>query len=236
MKRIFYLLIFVLALNINSNAQSFTMQKDTVNSLMQSYLFDQYNYVRNMTNDTIRVSWKVFAHNLPQDWIDNGNYGLCDNQLCYLKNILTGTTQTTLPIDAGDSSVFKGQFDGSSAQVTTTGVYYYAVELSHNTTKDTAVFTIGKWPASVSSVNGSTEKVLVYPNPAKNDLNVVFDKSMNVRNIAIYNLVGKQVSNFKVTGNSGAKLDIEKIPSGVYFLRLIDNSGRVTATRRFTHQ
>lgn len=237
MKRIFYLFIFMLALNINSNAQSFTMHTDTVRSLLKNYQVDQYNFIRNNTSDTITVSWKVFAHNLPQDWVDSVKYGLCDNVTCYNNSILGGSVQTTDPISAGDSSLFKGQLSGESPAVVSTGMFYYAAELWRNTDIDTAVFVIGEWPASVNKVNANTaEKVLVYPNPAKSDLNVVFDKSMNIRYIAIYNLVGKQVSNFKVTGNSSAKLDINNIPSGVYFLRLIDGSGRVAASRRFTHQ
>lgn len=222
----------------SAKAQSFELHTDTVRTLLQDYLVDQYNYVKNLTNDTIHVSWKIFAHNLPQDWVDYASWGLCDNVLCYDKAALSGTIQLTDAIGVGDSCLFKGQMNGSSPSVTTKGEFYYAAEVSHGTTVDTAVFVISEWATNVPGVSGSANNVTLYPNPAKDELNVQFDKNSGVKSIAIYNLVGKQVSSFRVSPNSSGnvKLDINTVPSGVYFLRLKDNTGRVLATRRFTHQ
>ena len=47
-------------------------------------------------------------------------------------------------------------------------------------------------------------------------------------------MIGKPVMVYRVTGNS-AKLNIESLPSGVYFVRMADAQGKVT-TRKFTHQ
>lgn len=86
----------------------------------------------------------------------------------------------------------------------------------------------------IASMRGN-DGIAVYPNPAYGELNVLFDINTGIRNITVYNLIGKAITVYKVNGNS-AKLDTENLPSGIYFIRLIDGQGRVVATRKFTHQ
>lgn len=225
----------VLLIAGNVNAQSFSVDHDTVSHELRSYQIDEYNYIHNLESNPIQVKWKIYAHNLPQDWIDNADWGLCDNIQCYDKSVLAGGTQTTDPIAIGDKCLFKGQINGGRSGVTSKGLYYYATELWEGTTKDTAVFVLFQWPTNVVAVTKFQDDVILYPNPARAELNVIFNKGANIKNVAIYNLVGKQVGSYRVNGSS-AKLDIDGIPSGIYYIRLIDNTGRVTATRRFTHQ
>ena len=237
MKRIVLILTILFTLSVGaSKAQTIVATKDTVKNLLQNYLIEQYSYIKNTHNDSIKISWRIYSHNLPQDWIDNAQFGLCDNVTCYSKAILGGSTQITANIPVGDSTLFKGQLNGANAGVTSKGTFYYAAEAWNATTRDTVVFIVSEWPASVSKISElKNNEVVMYPNPAKDELNVLYDKNAGIKNIAIYNLVGKQVSIFRV-GGSSAKLDISNIPSGVYFIRLIDAGGQVTATRRFTHQ
>lgn len=223
----------VMAFSLNANAQSFTMPKDTLEFVPYAYT-EVSNNVTNTTSDTITISWKIYSHNLPQNWIDNSNFGLCDNQLCYTAGILAGSTQKTLPIQANASDVFKLQIDGSGFPATTVPLYI-AVELTHNTTIDTTVFLINRFTTNVKGVSNTSADVSVYPNPAQSDLNVTFDRKMGVEKVAIYNLIGKKVKSYRVTGES-AKLNISDTPSGIYFVRFMNNSGQVLATRRFTHQ
>jgi hypothetical protein len=84
------------------------------------------------------------------------------------------------------------------------------------------------------SVQGKND-VILYPNPASNYLNVIFNPDAGIKNIAIYNLIGRVVSVFRVSGNS-AKLDIDNTPSGIYFVRLMTDQGEIIATRKFTRQ
>lgn len=237
MRKIVYLLFLPLTFAVNSaSAQDFTMQHDTVKIAGTGYL-DIYNYINNNTSDTIRVSWRIIDETLPQSWKDHAEFGLCDNVLCYTKAILGGSMQTTDTISAGKQTLFKMQIDLSPATVTATGntPVYVTAELTFGSTIDTATFAVYKFPTGINKTGMAKEDVTLYPNPAYNDLNITFSKDAGVKTIAIYNLIGKQVSVYRASGNS-AKLDLEKVPSGIYFVRLIDNAGRVVATRRFTHQ
>jgi hypothetical protein len=58
-----------------------------------------------------------------------------------------------------------------------------------------------------------------------------------VKTIAVYNLIGKLMGPiYKPSSSSSAKIDLDDMPTGIYFLRLMDGQGRVVATRRFTRQ
>jgi hypothetical protein len=78
-------------------------------------------------------------------------------------------------------------------------------------------------------------------------LNVVFDIKFNritsqkefdadVKNIAIFNIKGEQVNMFKVGSTTSASLNVENLPAGIYFVRLMNGNGEVGATRKFTKQ
>ncbi|HYD22382.1 MAG TPA: T9SS type A sorting domain-containing protein, partial [Flavipsychrobacter sp.] len=196
------------------------------------------NSITNHTSSAITVSWRVIDHNLPQSWKLYSGFGICDNITCYDTSILAGVTRVMDTIGGGQQSIFKLQINGASQNVTptTSGPIYITSELSDGSTTDTVTFIVHKWGTSIGKVSSTAkEDVTLYPNPAYGEVNVTFSKDMGVKNVAIYNLVGKQISNYRVITNS-AKLDLEKIPSGIYFLRLIDSNGRIVATRRFTHQ
>src|SRR5690606_15023804 len=98
----------------------------------------------------------------------------------------------------------------------------------------TITFVGKKVATGVVDVTRSEDNVLLFPNPANDNINVVFP-NMEIKSIAVYNLIGKAVKIFKVNGNS-AKLDIADVPSGIYFIRLMNDRGQIMATRKFTHQ
>lgn len=239
MRRLVYLFALPLLFSANkSEAQNFAPQKDTAVATAYGYI-DLYNNITNNTSDTISLSWRVIGETLPQSWKDNAAFGLCDNVTCYDKAIFGGSIQTSDTFGAGKTMLFKVQLDVTAASVVpSTGSvpYYVTAELTNGSTIDTVTFGIYKWNTNnVSKIAITREDVVLYPNPAYGEVNVTFNKELGVKNVAIYNLVGKQVSAYRVNGTS-AKLDIEKIPAGIYFLRMMDSNGRVVATRRFTHQ
>ncbi|MBW7914969.1 MAG: T9SS type A sorting domain-containing protein [Taibaiella sp.] len=239
MRRLVYLFALPLLFQANTvEAQSFSAQKDTSVATAYAYI-DINNYITNNTSDTISVKWRIISETLPQSWKDNASFGLCDNVTCYDKAIFSGSVQTSDTFGAGKNMLYKVQLDVSPATVAPSvgsTPYYITTELTSGTTIDTVTFAVYKWNTNnISKVAVVREEVVVYPNPAYNEVNVTFNREMGVKNVAIYNLVGKQVSAYRVNGTS-AKLDIEKIPAGIYFLRMMDSNGRVVATRRFTHQ
>lgn len=225
-------LLALLALGINHvSAQSFSVAHDSVNVYTNGSV-DVHNEVLNLTSSDLQVDWRVISHTLGAGWTSDG---VCDNVVCYSwQSVETGATLTTNPIAAMDTMDLKVILDGSNAANGTSSVVKIRINDPATFTTKEVTYIAHKVPVSVNNI-AKNDNVVIYPNPAKDDINIVFDGNAGIKNIAIYNLIGKAVSIYKVNGNS-AKLNLSSIPSGIYFLRLLDNQGRIVATRKFTHQ
>jgi len=66
----------------------------------------------------------------------------------------------------------------------------------------------------------------IYPNPTHGEANVTFSgfKTNNMREMLLLNVKGDVVKNFKMDPLSNNNLNISELPSGVYYLKLVDES------------
>jgi hypothetical protein len=84
---------------------------------------------------------------------------------------------------------------------------------------------------SITSINEVTDNnVQVYPNPAKDVINVVSD--LNVKNITLVNYVGQMVYNQNVNGNS-FQVNVSGLGTGMYVVRIETIDGSII-TKRIT--
>lgn len=222
-------------------AQSFATDHDTVSAFVSGANFDLHNNITNQSVDSIEIEWRVTAHDFPISWRADSVLGICDNFICR-SNIGDGLVNGTLytsgkyaPAVTGD---FHLQLTNFSTSAVVNGSHYITVNLKvkGGVVQKNITFIVSKFPTGVSNVPSSNYNITLYPNPARNDLNVQYDANARVKNIAVYNLIGKAVSVFRVSSPTSAKLDISNIPAGIYFLRVTDVDGRLIATRKFTHQ
>lgn len=214
-------------------AQTYSVAHDSVQSY-SSGAVDVHNTITNTSSGQVTISWKVVGSDLSSGWIVTG---ICDNQLCYPDNILTNNaTQNANPINASEDLDLKVQFDGTNAMTSTSSWVSLKVWDKANPLSNTTItYIVNRVATGISTVTKIDDNILVYPNPASDYLNIRFDQNNGVKNIAVYNLIGRAVSVHKVTGNS-AQLNVSNIPSGIYFVKLLDAQGRVIATRKFTHK
>jgi hypothetical protein len=115
----------------------------------------------------------------------------------------------------------------------------FVVTLSHTQTlraqyADTATDNPGKAAVATAPIKQGQDEVTVYPNPAFNELNIVYGTNADVKNIAVYNLIGKLITIYKAAEMGSANLNIENIPGGVYYVWLVNSRGDVIATKKFT--
>lgn len=256
MKRIILSIFTVAAVmhSLASNAQTATTfttsatssaspNADTVYANVQFAANNIYDNISSVASGGVIIKWKVIATNFPADWQTGAALGVCDNTLChsnYSNTLWNSSTNTGTSYTSGTYSTAGGDFhlalDLSST--TTTGKYYLTVQLADNSNANstkTVTFLIGQNPTGVNNVT-KTDDIALYPNPATDQVNVVYSADDNIKTIAIYNIIGKVVKVYNPLDNSSAKLNIENIPSGIYFVRLIDTQGNVVATRKFTRQ
>ena len=81
---------------------------------------------------------------------------------------------------------------------------------------------------SLSVNNFEFSDLVLYPNPAKNEFNLKWDKSENV-SIRIYNALGKLTYYGKsVNLFNGLNIDVSSYGSGLYFVKLNSRDGEIT--------
>jgi hypothetical protein len=146
----------------------------------------------------------------------------------------------TAPGDLNTTKAFTGTMDfklqtPNLESAVAGGPFYVVVEFKEGSTTDTAVFALSKFATNINKTPKAENNISIYPNPARSEVNVLFDANADIRNIAVYNLIGKAVAVYRVS-NGSAKLDIDNMPSGIYFMRFVDGNNHVVATRKFTHQ
>ena len=71
-------------------------------------------------------------------------------------------------------------------------------------------------------------KLSVFPNPAGSDITLEFSSGLNQHiEIQIFNVMGNMVLSEKRFCQRSVNLDVSKLRSGIYFIRVSDESGRV---------
>ena len=101
----------------------------------------------------------------------------------------------------------------------------YAVEITENSCVDTsscAEITI----AGLNELEESV-KLVVYPNPTSNEINVMFEKTIVRLEIVITDIQGKMVLNQKYTNTDHIHLEMN-MPSGVYLITVRTPQGQKT--------
>jgi hypothetical protein len=80
----------------------------------------------------------------------------------------------------------------------------------------------------------------IYPNPAKNKLNVSLASPTNDKIILeIRDLTGKLVmrqASKIMSGNNNLSLEVASLPAGSYFIKVIDNNGSQTSISKFVKE
>ena len=239
MKRV-YTLFFCAVMALcaqKSFGQAFTLTQDTVYFTPTVPLTIYHDNIIVPAGSPVMICWQVDTANsdFPMDWLYNtAGTSFCDNTVCPSASM--DTTGISF-CDTYTSTMPDFHMNFGLGTATSTGCYHMVVKFWSSgvtpVTTATATF-MSCHPTMVPSVK-SADEVLVYPNPATTSVNVVYDGNSDIRNVAIYNIIGKMMSIYKVSGNS-ANLNTENLSSGIYFLRLLNSHGDVVQTRKFTRQ
>lgn len=105
--------------------------------------------------------------------------------------------------------------------------YRATVTITENNMSNTQVdFEIGE--AVISATKEVIEKssVGVFPNPAKNYVNI--NASQKINNIRITDLAGKILFNNAIVDNSNYKVDVSNFSKGIYFYQLALQNGKIS--------
>jgi hypothetical protein len=117
--------------------------------------------------------------------------------------------------------------------VDTNGTYCYVVKAVHEAYNSTTIESAASNEAcktlTVGIVDNQLTSLKVYPNPAKDVVNV--ETTKDIRTIEMINYLGQSVYKQAVDGKGVYKINTRQLESGVYFIRFIDAKGIVTTER-----
>lgn len=174
--------------------------------------------VINKTGSAMNMAFKR------QRLIDSGQADqICDNQGCF--NATDTYEWSTSPVEIldGDTSLFKPQivpngndFCGLNKYyvIDDQGIVYDSITIKIRTSKKNCFLNIKD-----ESINKSNFEI--YPNPAKNILNI---ETVGDTKVMFIDALGKQVDEFEINVGSN-KLDISSLKNGVYFVSVISAEG-----------
>lgn len=214
------------------------------------------NQIRSGSSTPVKLEWKVISHNLGTNpgWplyssSLGAGVGFCDNIDCYtitdpVNNFFNDSTivQQTRNYDNNSANIndadhnFYMQFIANSPAAGTSAYVRVRATDMNGSGNRVLTFVASRTPTGISN-SVYNDEIVLYPNPAREAVNVIYDANAGVRTIAVYNLIGKLMGPvYKPSASGSAKINTEDMPGGVYFLRLMDGQGHVVATRRFTRQ
>jgi hypothetical protein len=240
MKKFKLLLTIFIALfcALNSQAQ-FTTDKDSSKGYWVSSAYPVEVHVKaiNTSSAPVTIKWKMISNHFDAGWSLDG---ACDNVDCKTSStpgLLDGTGNfSTFPITVGDNCDFKLGFNESGAASNTKAYAVLELTSTGGPTKN-AVFIAYKNGAGITTATIQENEISIFPNPAQNYIDVLYSPFSDVNTIAIYNIIGKVVSVYKVTDKSSARCEFNAdMPSGIYLVRIADSKGKVIATRKITRQ
>lgn len=80
--------------------------------------------------------------------------------------------------------------------------------------------------ATLSIDNTGNFNFKMYPNPAKDQLNLEFSNTINLENVTFYDIQGSLVRRFKIFPNNLLTISVQNFNKGFYFIEILDSSGK----------
>ncbi|WCM41005.1 T9SS type A sorting domain-containing protein [Flavobacterium sp. CBA20B-1] len=96
------------------------------------------------------------------------------------------------------------------------------VTVKYDNIKLTALNTL---PSYLGVENFLAENFNLYPNPANSVVNITNTENMQIQQITVYDVAGKQLSTQTYTNETEIQLNVEHLASGTYMLHLQTNQG-----------
>ena len=231
--------LFLVFTNFLQAQTTFSVQHDTVSSAPALGVSTIIEDGISAATGTVIISWKVIASDFPADWV--AACGICDNSACYLATTLwspaSGTlaAETSHPYGISPASDFHMllEFDNLNS----IGCHFLTIRMANASIPVDVGFETylicNNGTTGTSKIIRSPANVVLYPNPAQEELNIVCEPGLDVKNIIVYDGPGKEIAAYAVVNNS-ATVNLRNVPPGLYFVRLVNSNGATVVTNKFS--
>lgn len=104
-------------------------------------------------------------------------------------------------------------------------------DYAYNATPNTPINTGDK--GSTTGINDFVQnnKFVIYPNPAKNTINVNNTSDVKVTDIKIMDVTGKEVKSISVSNSSNQAVDISDLTAGVYVINIFNSDVKIAQNK-----
>lgn len=194
-------------------------------SLLTTNINAFYN-VNEMLNDSLwfvnRLMVEVSNYNIiPQNLIEDNHKKINELYLTITDSLFDSLSNlkynqlidiaTQCPLSGGDA-VYRARAILAMLQDTTSLIFNNCTEFSNIENKSIL---------SYNNLQNNDIKVSLYPNPANNAINLIFDKPANECNFELYNFLGKKVLNVDLKDSKiKYTINIEKLLQGIYIYKI----------------
>jgi hypothetical protein len=129
-----------------------------------------------------------------------------------------GSATPLLATDGNFSSAFEKVFQNGIPIVNPIGLHTFNVRVKDNTGVWGPVFKNAIYIETVLGTNMYTySKVIMYPNPVKDVLNITFDST--ITKVTIHSLIGQEVMGKTINSQEGS-IDVNSLASGAYIVKI----------------
>lgn len=113
--------------------------------------------------------------------------------------------------------------------VTAAGITYK--DYAYNATPNTAIKAGDKGSTAGISSLVNNSNFVVYPNPAKSTINVNNTSNVEVTNITILDITGKEVKSISASSASNQAIDISDLTEGIYVINMYNNDEKIAQNK-----
>ncbi|MEZ5012781.1 MAG: T9SS type A sorting domain-containing protein [Chitinophagales bacterium] len=222
-------------------SQNITLDPPSEEIIGDPDIIQEVHITLHNAGDHQTMTWKRTINDIPAGWTSS----VCDFNLCWSPVAdapsyffeAPGDTSGTVYVKFDARNYHDGAFDPVPG-CGTVEVVFYSVTDSANYNA------VGVFNAKLGVENCGDaifysplldNSFLVYPNPANGEINIIASNSADVRSVEILNIVGKAVfTTGWQTGNGKMSLNLGNLPEGIYFVRLLDVSGKPVHTEKLS--
>jgi hypothetical protein len=244
MKRIIPFLAFIFitfvasaqVIEINPNPKEMFYEGQ---DLSDNYLDNVGKYdVTNMTSEQVSLRWRrLETPNCPMDW----EYLVCDNNNCYSSSVVTnidnGLDAAVLEANEVVTDLFSLHVKPKGSPGCCTVQIEYYLDADPATVIETAIFEVKINDPTCDAVSTSEEVISalrVFPNPMTDYFQLEGNDANDIKELAVYNLIGRQVRSFDAT--NATSFDMGGLPGGIYLIGMIGEDGDIVKTVRISRQ
>ncbi|HXH19248.1 MAG TPA: T9SS type A sorting domain-containing protein [Chitinophagales bacterium] len=235
MKRISVLIITTLLSHVFLRGQSLSLSSDTTFVTSSADVTDVVAHATITNNKAfpVEVEWVRFVEEIPSGW---DGTAVCDGNQCYLTHVSASPIPFT--IDPGSSETFDVHFYPNDIPGNgTVQLRAWVVGDSANTVIVSTYKATAQEPVGIAAAQ--TEKIRIYPNPAKDYILIKNLPENEVSTVEVYNIFGRRMLSFSQAANnvdSVQKFDINTLAKGIYMIRVFDSAMNVIYTESLSKE